>query len=59
MDKFLDEYIYVKKVVSSCVTDTQFSNAKKWAENWAKRAKENYSDHVLSWTDLYLNVIEK
>ena len=59
MDRFLDEYTYVKKVVSSCVTDKQFTHAKKWAENWAKRTHENYPDHVLSWTDLYLNVIEK
>ena len=59
MNKFLDEYTYVKKVVSSCVSDAQFTQAKKWAENWAKRTKKNNPDYVLSWTDLYLSVIEK
>ena len=56
-DKLLDEYKYVKKVVRSCVTRQQMENAKRWAEDWAKRMKEIYPEDVKSWTDLYLSVV--
>jgi hypothetical protein len=59
MNKFLDEYIYVKKVIGSCANDKQRETAKKWAEDWSKRMKYNYPEEVPSWTNLYLNVMEK
>jgi hypothetical protein len=59
MDRFLDEYMYVKTVIRSCVNDRQLDAAKKWAEDWSKRMKYNYPEAVTSWTDLYLNVMEK
>jgi hypothetical protein len=57
-DKLLDEYLYVKKVVKSCVTRQQLENAKTWAEDWAKRMKDLFPSEVRSWTDLYLSVTE-
>ena len=56
MDRILDEYQYVKKVVKSCVTEAQLKNAKRWAEDWAWRMKRNYPQDVKSATDLYLSV---
>jgi hypothetical protein len=57
-DQLLDQYVYVKKVVKSCVTKEQLANAKSWAEDWAKRMKVLYPQDVHSWTDLYLSVVE-
>lgn len=59
MDKFLDEYTFVSKVFKSCTNNKQRENAKKWAEDWSKRMQNIYPEAVPSWTDLYLNVIEK
>lgn len=59
MDRTLDEFKYVNRVVTSCKTEEQLKHAKKWAENWARRQQRLWPDDVLSWTDLYLQVIEK
>jgi len=59
MDRFLDEFIYVKTVIRSCKNDKQHNTAKKWAEEWSKRMAYNYPEMVPSWADLYLNVIEQ
>jgi hypothetical protein len=56
MNDFLEQYEYVKKVVKSCVTREQLTNAKSWAEDWSKRMKFLYPEYVHSWTDLYLSV---
>ena len=57
-DQILDEYLYVKKVVKSCVTPEQLKNAQDWAQDWAQRMKRNFPSEIVSWTDLYLSVIE-
>lgn len=58
-DEFLDQYSYVSRVVKSCKTEEQLQNAKRWAEDWAWRMKNNIpSLEIQSATDLYLSVIE-
>jgi len=58
-DEFIDQFLFVKKVVLSCKTSVQLENAKKWADGWSKRMKVNAPNFVDSQVDLYLSVIEK
>lgn len=59
MDKMLDEFKYVNRVVQSCITETQRINAMAWAHDWAKRMKALNPETIHSHTDLYLQVISK
>jgi hypothetical protein len=59
MDRVLEEFKYVNKVVSSCTTLAQLNSAKKWAEEWSKRMKILFPEDISSYIDLYLQVIEK
>jgi hypothetical protein len=53
MDNFLDQLIYVRKVITSCITEDQLKNAKQWAWEWAGRMRKQYPTWVPCETDLY------
>lgn len=53
MDKFLDQLMYVSKVVQSCTNDEQLENAKRWAWEWAGRMRNIYPRYVPCQTELY------
>jgi len=54
-----DQFNYVNKVVLTCKTKEQLSNAHKWAWEWSKKAKSNYPNIIHSHTDLFLDVIRE
>ncbi len=53
MNNFLDQLMYVRKVVTSCITEDQLENAKHWAFEWAGRMRKQYPSCVPSETELY------
>jgi hypothetical protein len=53
MNKFLDQYKYVSKVIDSCVTPEQLDNAKAWARDWSARMYRLYPKLVPSQEELY------
>ena len=38
-----EQFNYVNKVVKNCQTQKQKNNAHRWAYDWAKRMKSNYT----------------
>ena len=58
INRLLEEYTFVKKVVHSCSSEEQLNNAYSWAQDWAMRMKRNYPQDVPSWEDLYQSVIK-
>jgi hypothetical protein len=51
------EFLYVKRMINSCITPKQKETAHDWAWNWSKLMKNKYPDLVISQTDLFLDVI--
>jgi hypothetical protein len=56
MDNFLDQLVYVRKVITSCITEEQLKNAKQWAREWSSRMYQQYPDLVQCETELYESV---
>jgi hypothetical protein len=57
-EKLQAEFNFVKKVIKSCSTEEQLTNAKEWAADWAKKMEAKYPLEVTSWINLYLSVID-
>ena len=53
----LEQYEYVKKVVSSCKTKQQRESALQWAEDWARQMNRLFPKEIPEWLDLYTSVI--
>ena len=58
LDTLLEQFKYVNRVVRSCRTQDQLSNAMRWAEDWCKRMQRNYPEIVKSYASLYEQVME-
>lgn len=55
---FLEEFLYVNKVVKSCITTKQKEVSHDWAIEWSKRMKKKYPNIVISELNLFLDVIK-
>lgn len=54
--QFQQELAFVKKVLQSCETNEQKENAKRWAQEWARRQKYLFKRNSQQWKDLYISV---
>ncbi len=51
------QFEHVNRVILSCKTVDQKSNAHKWAWEWSKRAKSSFPSVIHSHIDLFLDVV--
>lgn len=58
-EEFLKQFLYVNRVVNSCINPLQRKTAENWALDWAERMREIVPCYVPSSGDLYLSVIDK
>jgi hypothetical protein len=53
MESFLDQLMYVRKVIKSCITEDQLEGAKQWAQAWSSRMRKQYPKLVPCEAELY------